>query len=223
MTERIQWQAVRAVVGSLAVIAAGCGQSEHSPVGPTVGFSAGTIGIAPAGAIVGTSVILESQLASDPSGSPLSYNWDFGDGETAPGSAAITHVYATEGIYVATVTVSSSESGSAQATLNVPVRSLTARWSGDLGGIPGEPAPGPHGRVSITQEGFDLRGTYQDDSRQGIVEGRISDSGTVSFTVTSPGFAPVTFTGTAGPDVVTLVGAVHGPDVVGGACTIARN
>ncbi len=77
--------------------------------------------------------------------------------------------------------------------------------------------------MSITQEGLDLRGTYQDDSRQGIVEGRISETGTVSFTITSPGFAPVTFTGTAGPDVMTLVGAVRGSDVVGGACTIARN
>ena len=223
MTKRTQWQAVRAVVGSLAVIAAGCGsQSEFSPVAPTVGFSAGTIAIAPAGAIVGTSVVLESRLASDPSGNSLSFTWDFGDGDSATGEAT-SHVYATPGDYYATVTVSSSEGGSAVASLYVPVRSVTARWSGDLGGVPGEPAPGPHGRVSITQEGLDLRGTYQDDSRQGIVEGRISDTGTVSFTVTSPGFAPVTFTGTAGPDVVTLVGAVHGPDVVGGACTIARN
>jgi hypothetical protein len=224
MTQRIQWQAVRAVVGSLAVIAAGCGsQSEFSPVAPTVGFSAGTIAIEPAGAIVGTSVILENRLASDPSGGSVTYSWDFGDGETTTGGTAISHVYATPGVYVATVTVSSSEAGAAQATLNVPVRSLTARWSGDLGGVHGEPAPGPHGRVSITQEGLDLRGTYQDDSRQGIVEGRISDRGTVSFTVTSPGFAPVTFTGTAGPDVVTLVGAVQGRDVVGGACRFARN
>jgi len=222
MTKRTQWQAVRAVVGSLAVIAAGCAQSEHSPVGPTVGFSAGTIAIAPAGAIVGTSVVLENRLASDPSGNSLSFTWDFGDGDSATGGAT-SHVYATPGDYYATVTVSSSEGGSAVASLHIPVRSLTARWSGDLGGVPGEPAPGPHGRVSITQEGLDLRGTYQDDSRQGIVEGRISDRGTVSFTVTSPGFAPVTFTGTAGADVVTLVGAVHGPDVVGGPCTIARN
>jgi PKD repeat protein len=216
MTERIRWQAVRAVVGSLAVVAAGCGtQSEFSPVAPTVGFTAGTIAIAPAGAIVGTSVVLESRLASDPTGNSLSFTWDFGDGDSATGEAT-SHVYATPGDYYATLTVSSSEGGSAVASLHIPVRSLTARWSGG-------PSTGGNGRVSITQDGLDLRGTYQDDSRQGIVEGRISDSGTVSFTVTSPGFAPVTFTGTAGPDVVTLVGAVHGPDVVGGACTITRN
>jgi len=211
MRERFQWQAVRAVVGSLAVIAAGCGsQSGLSPAGPTLGFSAGTIAIVPAGAIVGTSVILESRLASDPTGNSLSYSWDFGDGETAAGEAT-THVYATTGDFFATVTVSSSEGGSAMATLNIPVRSLTARWSGDLGA------------VSITQDGLDLRGTYQDDSRQGIVEGRISERGTVTFTITSPGLAPVTFTGTAGPEVVTLVGAANGRDVLNRPWTLARN
>jgi PKD repeat protein len=223
MTERIQWQAVRAVVGSLAVIVTGCGtQSEFSPVAPTVGFSAGTITIAPAGAIVGTSVVLESRLASDPSGNSLSFTWDFGDGDSATGEAT-SHVYATPGDYYATVTVSSSEGGSAVASLHVPVRSLTARWSGDLDPVPGGPAPERHGWVSITQDGLDLRGTYQDDSRQGVVEGRISERGTVTFTVTSPGLAPLTFTGTAGADVVTLVGAANGPDVVDRPWTLARN
>jgi len=223
MTERIRWQAVRAVVGSLAVIAAGCGtQSEFSPVGPTVGFSAGTIAIAPAGAIVGTSVTLESRLASDPAGNSLSFTWDFGDGDSATGEAT-SHVYATPGDYYATVTVSSSEGGSAVASLHIPVRSLTARWSADLDPVPGGPAPERRGRVSITQDGLDLRGTYGDDSRQGIVEGRISEKGTVTFTVTSPGLAPLTFTGTAGPDVVTLVGAANGPDVVDRPWTLSRN
>jgi PKD repeat protein len=216
MTQRIRWQTVRAVVGSLAVIAAGCGtQSEFSPVGPTVGFSAGTIAIAPAGAIVGTWVILENRLASDPTGNSLSFTWDFGDGDSATGEAT-SHVYTTPGDYYATVTVSSSEGGSAVASLHIPVRSLTARWSGG-------PSTEGNGRVSITQDGLDLRGTYQDDSRQGIVEGRISEKGTVTFTVTSPGLAPVTFTGTAGPDVVTLVGAANGPDVVDRPWTLSRN
>jgi PKD repeat protein len=211
MVEQFRLQAVRAVVGSLAVIAAGCGSdSGLSPAGPSPVFSAGTIEIAPAGAIVGTSVTLESRFASDPSGGSMSYHWDFGDGSTATGEAA-THVYATAGDFFATVTVSSSEAGSAMTSLHIPVRSLTAQWS-----------EGP-GRVSITQDGLDLRGTYRDDSRQGTVGGRVSETGTVTFTVTSPGLAPVTFTGTAGPDVATLVGAANGPDVVNRPWTLARN
>jgi hypothetical protein len=63
--------------------------------------------------------------------------------------------------------------------------------------------------VSITQDGLALRGRYLDDPREGIVEGRVSESGTVTFTITRPGLAPVTFTGTAGPDVMTLVGTAN--------------
>ena len=106
--QRFRWQAVRAVVGSLAVIAAGCGsESGLSPAGPTPGFSADTIEIAPAGAIVGTWVTLESRIASTPAGSSHSYYWDFGDGSTASGGEAISHVYAAAGTFVATVTASS--------------------------------------------------------------------------------------------------------------------
>jgi hypothetical protein len=212
MIERLQSQAMRAVVGCLAVIAAGCGsEAGLSPAGPTVGFSAGTIELSPAGAIVGTSVTLESRAASNPSsGNPLDYYWDFGDGTTATGEAA-THVYATEGDFLATLTVTSSEAGSAQTTLHVPVRSLTARWSGSLG------------RVSIVQDGLDLRGTYQDDSSQGIVDGSISETGTVTFTVTASGRDPVTFTGRAGPDVYTLVGAANGRSAVNRPLTLVRD
>jgi PKD repeat protein len=147
-------------------------------------------------------VTLESRIASTPAGSSFSYyNWDFGDGSTASGGEAINHVYADAGTFLATVTAS-SWAGSARATLNIPVRSLTAEWSGD------------YGRVSITQDGLHLRGRYLDDPRQGIVEGRVSETGTVTFTITRPGLAPVTFTGTAGPDVMTLVGAENGRDGV---------
>jgi hypothetical protein len=211
MIERFRLQGVRAVVGSLAVIAAGCGSdSGMSAAGPSPVFSAGTIEIAPAGAIVGTLVTLEGRSATDPSGGSLSYHWDFGDGSTATGEQA-THVYATAGDFFATLTVSSTEAGSSTTSMHIPVRSLTARWSEG------------QGRVSITQDGLDLRGTYQDDSRQGVVGGRISETGTVTFTVTSPGVSPVTFTGTAGPDVATLVGAANGPDVVDRPWTLARN
>lgn len=43
--------------------------------------------------------------------------------------------------------------------------------------------------------------------------GKISEAGTVSFTAVRPGLDPVTFTGTAGRDVQTLVGSANGRDV----------
>jgi PKD repeat protein len=187
------------------VIAAGCGtESGLSPAGATPGFSGAgdAIAIAPAGAIVGTWVTLESRIGSARAGTSFTYYWDFGDGLTVSGGDAMSHVYADTGTYVVTVTASSSETGTTQATLNIPVRSLTAEWSG------------AYGRVSITQDGLDLRGKYLDDPRQGIVEGSVSESGTVNFTITRPGVAPVTFTGTAGPEVMTLVGVENGRDGV---------
>jgi hypothetical protein len=44
----------------------------------------------------------------------------------------------------------------------------------------------------------------------------------VTLTLTSPGLAPVTFTGTAGREVMTLVGAANGGDVVNRPVTLAR-
>ena len=112
---------------------------------------------------------------------------------------------------MATVTVHSSEAGSAQATMNIPVRNLTARWTGD------------YGRVSITQDGLDLHGRYLDDPREGIVEGRVSETGRVTFTITRPGLAPVRFTGTAGPDVMTLVGSANVRDAADRPWTLVRD
>jgi len=210
MLERFRSQAVVAVVGSLALIAAGCGtQAGLSTTGASEELPPGLIEIAPAGAIVGTSVTLMSHIrnsprhyGSEPFGDSESYLWDFGDGFSATGGEAMSHVYATEGTYFATVTVRGGEAGSAQANSNVSVRSVTGRWSGDFG------------RVSITQDGLDLRGRYLDDPREGIVEGRVGETGAVTFTVTRPGLDPVTFTGTAGPDVMTLVGTAKGRDAV---------
>jgi hypothetical protein len=123
----------------------------------------------------------------------------------------MSHVYANEGTYFATVAVSGGEAGSAQATSNISVRSVTGRWSGDFG------------RVSITQDGLGLRGRYLDDPKEGIVEGRIGETGTVTFTVTRPGLDPVTFTGTAGADVMTLVGTAKGRDAVERPWKLDRN
>jgi hypothetical protein len=223
MIKRMQSYAVGPAIWTFAVITAGCGSaSGPTASGPSSGFSAGTIVIEPAGAIAGTAVTLTSRLATDPTGLPLSFAWDFGDGATATGEAT-THVYATAGDFFPTVTVSNGEGSAARVSVTIPVRSLTAEWSGDMNRVPGGLTPGGHGRVSITQNGLVLSGTYQDDSHQGSVAGTISATGTVTFTVTNPGMAPFTFTGTAGPDVRTLVGAASGRDVISGPWALARD
>lgn len=49
--------------------------------------------------------LLFTARATDADGDPLTYTWDFGDGETATG-ATVEHTYAAAGTYVAVVTVS---------------------------------------------------------------------------------------------------------------------
>jgi hypothetical protein len=209
MRDRYGRKAIGGLVVSLAVVAAGC-DSASSPVAPSeVPPPPGLIEMTPAGAIVGTSVVLQSNIAktpwhygADPGGSNLSYTWDFGDGSTATGGDSMSHVYVTEGTFFATVTASSGDAGSQRATSNIQVGSLTGRWSGD------------YGHVSITQDGLELRGRYLDDPREGSVEGRVGMTGRVTFTITRPGLDPVTFSGTAGANVMTLVGTATGRDAV---------
>ena len=210
MSDRSRTKAIGAVVASLAVIAAGCGkESASSPVGPTETFTNTELAMSPAGAIVHTSVVLESHMSqmpwhygTNPAGSSSSYSWDFGDGTTATGGESISHVYTSEGTFFARVIASGSDAGSRQAAMSIQVSSLTGLWSGD------------YGRVSITQDGLELRGRYLDDPREGVVEGRISVAGRVIMTVTRPGLDPITFSGTAGPGVMTLVGTARGKDAV---------
>jgi hypothetical protein len=226
MRNRSRRQAIGAAVVSLAVLAAGCGsESGQLPTGPSEDLSPGRIAMYPAGAIVGTSVVLESNIAREPrdprepwhyrsdlGADSMYYSWDFGDGTTASGSSSsMSHVYTREGTFFASVTATSSESGSQQATANIDVGSLTGTWSGDFG------------RVSITQEGLQLRGRYLDDPREGTVEGGISAYGTVTFTVTRPGLEPLTFTGTAGAGVMTLVGKTKGRDAVDRPSNLTRD
>jgi uncharacterized delta-60 repeat protein len=69
------------------------------------------------------STVSFSGSASDVDGDPLSYLWDFGDGGTATG-ATPTHVYADNGVYTATLTVSDGQGGSTSDSLVVTVNNV---------------------------------------------------------------------------------------------------
>jgi len=59
--------------------------------------------------------------AADPDGDDLSYEWNFGDGETASGQAERTHTYEAAGSYTASVTVTDGNGGRARANVEVEV------------------------------------------------------------------------------------------------------
>lgn len=62
-----------------------------------------------------------SSTASDPDGDPMTYDWDFGDGSPHGTSANPTHVYASPGLHIATVTVDDGRGMSASASAAVTV------------------------------------------------------------------------------------------------------
>jgi hypothetical protein len=59
-------------------------------------------------------------VATDPSGYPLTYNWDFGDGTTASG-AFVQHVYNTAGNFTITLMVTN---GGSSASIQIPITIL---------------------------------------------------------------------------------------------------
>src|SRR5262249_23114842 len=69
------------------------------------------------------STVAFNSTASDADGDGLSYLWDFGDGATASG-AAPTHLYADDGTYTVTLTVSDGQGGSTSDSLVVTVRNV---------------------------------------------------------------------------------------------------
>src|SRR5213594_2934893 len=89
----------------------------------------------------------------DPGGTIVSYAWRFGDGGTASG-IAVTHGYATAGVYTATLTVTDSRGASASDTAVVRVadRPPVANAGPDQSGILGS-------AVTLRGSGSDPDGT----------------------------------------------------------------
>ncbi|UVE49661.1 PKD domain-containing protein [Haloferax larsenii] len=67
-----------------------------------------------------TTVVLNASGSSDPDGDNLTYEWDFGDGNTASG-LEVNHIYDTEGTYNVTLTVTDEHGATATDTMNVTV------------------------------------------------------------------------------------------------------
>ena len=79
--------------------------------------------------IVGSTEVSEGEevnytaIASDPGSDTLTYSWNFGDGTTALGES-VTHIFADNGNYTITLTVTDDDGASASSTLDVLVNNV---------------------------------------------------------------------------------------------------
>jgi PKD repeat protein len=69
---------------------------------------------------------------TDPGNDTHTIDWDFGDGTTATGTLTPTHVYADNGEYTVTLTVTDDDGGVGIDTLNVTVNNLAPSLSSIL-------------------------------------------------------------------------------------------
>ncbi len=96
-------------------------ETTLAPV-PVANFSA-----TPTTGVVDLKVNFDAATSADANGSIVKYQWDFGDGATVTGSAAVQHTYTVPGSYAVTLTVTDNDGFT--ATKSVP---LVAK--GQIGG-----------------------------------------------------------------------------------------
>ncbi|MFQ5979122.1 MAG: PKD domain-containing protein, partial [Candidatus Heimdallarchaeota archaeon] len=79
----------------------------------------------------GTPVSFQGTIINPGAGEPYTFEWDFGDGNTASDALAPTHTYVDDGIYTVTLTVSDADAGVATDTLIVTVLNVAPTASID--------------------------------------------------------------------------------------------
>jgi PKD repeat protein len=160
------------LVLSFVALLAACGGGDSStpntpsqPVSPPVG----SFTVSPTGAaVVSATVMAFNATASDPSGSALTYTWDFGDGQRGLTGQNVTHVFDTAGTFTVVLTIRNAGGASVTANGAVTARTLTGTWA-DLD---------PQIHFELTQSGSSLSGRRLGGAgyvRVGAVSGTITN------------------------------------------------
>ncbi|MFW9917240.1 MAG: PKD domain-containing protein, partial [Candidatus Thorarchaeota archaeon] len=77
------------------------------------------------------SVVTFAAIFTDPGADTHTYQWSFGDGTSASGTLEPTHVYADDGVYIVTLTVTDDDGGVGTDTLTVTVNNVAPTVSID--------------------------------------------------------------------------------------------
>jgi PKD repeat protein len=107
------------------------GGANAAPIADAGGPYSGTVGVA---------VTFDGSGSSDPDGTIVAYDWDFGDGNTGTG-ATPSHVYATDGTFTVAITVTddlgATGTDTTTATIGVGNQAPTADAGGPYSGTVG--------------------------------------------------------------------------------------
>jgi PKD repeat protein len=154
-------------------------QEEPANEDPTAAFDA-----TPSAAEVGEPVSFGASASSDAYGSIASYEWEFGDGDTATGESA-THAYDSPGDYDVTLTVTDDDGATDTVTQTVSVSEPATPASFQLSGLDVESpvAQGDDAEVTATVEN-----TGDEEATQTVALD-VDDSQTDSESVTLAGGA----------------------------------
>ena len=139
--------------------------------------------------IEGQPVIFDGSASYDPEGQPLTYHWNFGDGETGTGVNP-THVYAQDGTYTITLTVNDGAQDSTPSTTTATIEDSEpiADFTADI----------VSGSSPLTVQFTDLSASYDgiiawewDFDGDGVID---SDEQNPSWTYTGAGTYTVSLT-----------------------------
>jgi len=153
-------------------------------------------------AFVGATVSFDGSGSYDtnPSGTIVSYDWDFGDGTTTVTGMITTHVYAAAGTYTVTLTVTSDSGAVAPDTASVIV--TAPNQAPDVSGIPGETV-----NAGVSFATINLDDYVQDDNDVSEITWTGTTSGPSGITVAIDADRVATITypdGWTGSEIITF-------------------
>ena len=113
---RTRWTLFAVILGGVALALAGCFIIANLP--PQASFTA-----TPSSGTSPLSVDFDASASTDPDGQIVSYEWDFGDTQTASG-VTVTHVFTVQSesrVFTVILTVTDDDGATDQATKNIAV------------------------------------------------------------------------------------------------------
>jgi PKD repeat protein len=144
--------------------------ANHAPVASAAVAPAAT-------AIAGATTVTFTATASDADGDAVTFNWQFGDGQTATGQS-VRHTFGVAGPYAVVLAATDSHGDTTKVTTNVVVKGLTGKWVD----------ADPRVRFTLTQDGAGFSGLGEKEYSRLIVEasvvGTVADPRSLAFELT---------------------------------------